>query len=388
MGWRQRPESDGVNIDPFNAPDPVMPGGEPDFARDPAEGDADGIERVVRRNERREPGHFRHRAGSDWHRSPKTPGPSMDGRTAARTQAPEGSPAPSPIADAEAAERRAAEERRVKRADARRQIAKAERRAGKTRGKGSGGRRLGCIIALVVIVATGVIGPLISCSAVLLDGIFDDGSSGYDYIYEYDYTDGDATSPADWDALDAADEGAAELARTTTEESLQAMVACDQACVDAVSERFAESFESWTSVSPEEAGIDADAVARWALENMTYEVDADSVSAYATDAEDGDGYDVPTYIDASVSCPDLGDVVMGLREVIVDQTDLWSGEPLDDADRELIADELDRLMADTAFADGSLYLSYDVAADAEGTPRSIELTSHDGITEAVAPYFF
>ena len=36
----------GTNIDPFNAPDPIMPGGEPDFLQHEAR-DIDGIERRI-----------------------------------------------------------------------------------------------------------------------------------------------------------------------------------------------------------------------------------------------------------------------------------------------------------------------------------------------------
>ena len=67
MAWKPRTPEREPNIDPFNAPDPVMPGGEPEMepARERPDGD-DGIGRMARRNERKEPGHGKHRPQRSW----------------------------------------------------------------------------------------------------------------------------------------------------------------------------------------------------------------------------------------------------------------------------------------------------------------------------------
>lgn len=364
MGWKQRLGMGETQIDPFNAPDPVMPGGEPDLGLhgDVDLHDGDGLDRMARRNERHEPGHHEHRPHlshdeNDRHPAGGAPSPVEDAEE-------EGGH--SPEFSSESAERRWRRARH--REDVRR--ARAEYRSER---KGAKKGRTGCLVLLIIFLLFGSwIGSFASCVFSTIEDAFDGDSS-------YDYED-DGYGDATYDSVTAYDAVAEEFSSSTAEYELDSLVGGDEHYVGLVAQNFSEDFESWTGTSVEEAGIDADEVARWALAHTTYDIE----SAYVFGEQTSDGYAFESTVYFYLYAPRTSELAAGLSTFMSDEYDLWSGEVLTDGDREDIRAELERLM-DEAEA-GENYMSFDFAVtmDADGENPQFELVNQLEFDDRIA----
>lgn len=266
-------------VDPFNAPDPIMPGGEQSM--DPGDTSGGGLERFGRR--RRRGGPSRRQAAHNYQAPIERPdayeAPSTDGTpgTVARERA------------------------RQAKAKAREKM-----RAAKSAATGGrGGRRRGCLIVIIFLfVISGVASALVeSCGALFDDLVSSDSATtsygDYDADYGYDvvYTSESALEehassqlPGMFDEL-LADEGG-----TLTQELAGA---------------FDENFTAWCMVPPAEVGIDSTEVARWVLDNTVCELD--SIYANATSDPYGDvPYEVSVYF--YCSSPDVDDLCFEMSD--------------------------------------------------------------------------
>lgn len=339
----------GTNIDPFNAPDPIMPGGEPDFLQQEAR-DIDGIERVILRNERKEPGHGAHRARMPWKRQQaETP-------RAKRNASPVHTDTPARTASSanDAGTRRPARPRRSKQTEPTAKTSKNK-------------RGCGCIVLLLIFIITGQLSSIIaSCSSSLEAGFEDSwsqdddswSSSSNGFVNDEDYYDDDVAYELEEDFET--------LCQDETRTTLDAMAAGDASYTDLVVSGFTQSFETYLGISPADAGIDTAAIAQQALAS----IDDDIESAYAYAYASEDGYDLECTVYFDFSMIDIRDLVYDLSS-FVDTNDQLSqaiyDEALTEQDKQLLRDELARLMEDPEEYDTFTCIDFTGSAELDGT---------------------
>ena len=373
MGWKQRLGMSETEIDPFNAPDPIMPGGEPDLGlRDDGDlHDGDGLDRMARRNERHEPGRREHR-----------PHLSHDTDDAQPADAYPAGGAPSPVKGAEEAGDHSPEfssesaERRWRRARHREDVrrARAEYRSER---KGAKKGRTGCLVLLIIFLLFGSwIGSFASCVFSTIEDAFD-GDSSYDYSYDYE---DDGYEDATYDSVTAYDAVAEEFSSSTAEHELDSLVGGDEYYVGLVAQNFSEDFESWTGASVEDAGIDADEVARWALAHTTYDIE----STYVFGDQTSDGYTFESTVYFYLYAPRTSELAAGLSTFMSDEYDLWSGEVLTDGDREDIHAELERLMDEAEASENYMAFDFAVTMDADGENPQFEIVNQQEFDDRIA----
>lgn len=357
--------------DPFNAPDPIMPGGEPDLsfeadaepdlnpspASDTASDagrDADGIERMARRNEQREPGHHRHR--------PQRPAqPKRRAAQSGGTARTHRAGRPSHNAGTSGAARTQDTPRPRKRSHA------------------------GCIVLVIIllIVSGGISAAFSACSAAIdtaVTGIEQLFSGESDRTAERD-DDRPAYSTPDHSAVDL---DAAERAEDRAEERAAELVSSElddarngsEAAVTLVAARFEDTFTSYCNITPAQAGIDAAAVARWALAGM----DATVESSYASsDPVPGGGYALDCSVYYDVTAPDVTDLILDLYDFITDSygyrfADGGSSDTaLAPEMQQAIAAELARLQQAPETHDLYLYVDLTGAASAAGDVTDLSI---------------
>ena len=360
LGWNEPP------IDPFNAPDPIMPGGEPDFepAREHPDPD-DGIGRIARRNEMKEPGHFLHRARRD---EPTAPSRSTSPVT------PEDAPAPqnTPRVPEKPARRRQAPFRA---ASATTPSTSEER--GKTRRKS-----LGCIVALIIAFTlfSNLFGLLASGCSAMMDIFFEsdaDSSYDYDYDYEYEYSD-----EYDHEAESAAEEAGDAKAWEITADNLESMVNAEEPFLGSTVEALGQTIESYTGYTADELGIDTEAAARSLLERSSYEID----HSYTFVDPASEGYALDCSIYFYVHFPNYRDAVSELSETIWDleaEGFLEDGTLPEDLSAQ-IREDFTTLLDETSDEERYLYLELVGTADEEG--GNVQVSLADGAWDETFRY--
>ena len=348
-----------VNIDPFNAPDPIMPGGEPDFLQQETR-DIDGIERVVLRNERKEPGHSAHRARLPWKRSRSDAAHQQRNASPVRSESDEAPSHTRTAPDAAPTRRRPSPPRRLD-------------EAGNTRGN-KRKRGCGCLVFLLVMIIISSLGGVIaSCSDSLEAGFEDSWSSGYTWSENSDGFVNDEEY-YDYDVAYQLEEDFEDLCRDETRGIFDAMAAGDATYADLVVSGFTESLDVYLGISPADAGIDTAAIAQQALASIDYELD----SAYAYTYASEDGYDLTCTVYLDFSMIDVRDLAYGLSTYVSEHEDLdqaiYNGA-LTEEDKQLLRDELARLMNNPEAYETFTYIDYVGAAELDGT----ELAITDGI---------
>lgn len=298
MAWEPRTHEREPNIDPFNAPDPIMPGGEPEFEPPRERPDADdGVGRMVRRNERKEPGHGKHRPQRSWRSLDSTPSSADSGPV-------------SPIREEEDGARHAQGKQQdlESSANAWRARKAAKRRSGDGSGWKKRSSRLGCLIAFIFMLAfSGIVSTLFESCSSCVDSVF------FEDTYEDDYDDTyyDYDSDAYWLAQD-------DLKAATEEVTVSALEAAregDVAYREIVASAFADAFTKASGVEPESIGLDTLEISELILSNITYDID--SIYAFGDATEDGFVFSCSSYFDFTIpSARDLGyqvgEFVLGL----------------------------------------------------------------------------
>lgn len=335
MSTRRHAPSDAPRgIDPFNAPDPIMPGGEPTF--DDAEdespdtaGNADSNYHQRKRSWRafddaspskrlsaartstrvdtqtNAQGNGQHAASGSSHYRTKPYQAPVEHPDAYEAPNTDGTPG------TVAAERAGHALKQAKRAAKR-----AQQRAGERK------RNRGCLVAvLVIFLISGGISLLEGACSAAFDAVdealFSSPQGSYhsaddasdDSSDEYRYGNG-----LTYDEADQLENDAEQAVRSQAQSDLTALVAdADGTLATRLSEEFADSFQSYSGTSLEAAGIDSHEVARWVLDNTTYDV-TDSLAYF--DSYDALTISATAYFDATA--PDIDDVAYYVSSYIFD----------------------------------------------------------------------
>ena len=311
MNWKRTFGTTPLQPTPFNAPDPSCRAASPTWSPAPDSAGAsrdsfDGIERIARRNERREPGHFHHRAHlSSKKRAPKpssandsqpiesASGPidagasqtgatlhgvqegyrapaeppedyqppklTRNGRPAGMPAPQQGHPPPQP--------HRLHHRRHHLLLDLRERL---------------GAHRLELLC--------------------LIDDIFE-GDSGYDGYSDTAYD--SYGNDYDYDLEYQIEDESEALATEQVEDLLARIAAGDAELVARGVEQVEDTFQSYYELTPAEMGVDAEAFVRWQFAQMTYQVE--SVYAYVDPASDGFSLEGTVYVD--IQMPTLNDLL-------------------------------------------------------------------------------
>ena len=351
MAWKPHFTDPEPNIDPFNAPDPIMPGGEPDFEMSCEEPDADdGIGRMARRNERKEPGHRNHRPQRARHDR------SGDSGSTKPVDAPV-----SPVREETPPEPKAAPTGRRERGQRERRAV--ERGVRKTLAGGGPEKRrtnFGCLIVFILFFTlSGAIGALFEGCSSCVDSIFSED----DYTYEEDYTYEDSYD-YDSDAYGVARDALVEETENATAAELEFAISGGEPYVERVMAGFSYGFTNMMGFTPEEAGIDVRPTAERVLARGTYDID--STYAFGDATADGFAFECSSYF--YITMPDLtelgydaADFLRGLHDGIESAADVT------DSDRA----ELEAYLAQEveALAPTEMYesMEFTATADAAGT---------------------
>lgn len=295
--WQPRREQ-RTQIDPFNAPDPVMPGDDAVVMEPDAQA-----------------GHARDRAAETKARGAEQRDPNADA-----------SPSPAPRS------KRTAAKRRMRRAAADDPTSPWARRASR-----AALRVVAALFAVIVIV------NVVNIGGALVSSLFDAWSSGTSDLGhhddDYDYYDDDY----DYDAAARAEADMETEASSLVEAELRAYVGAGDPEVAGAGESISLAIESWAGVDPATLGVDPTDLARWALESSSYEMS----DAYAFAEPDAGGFLIEGDVFYYLTAPDLDLVVDGLASLCRDEL----GEALERGDltveeRALVSERLEALKAD------------------------------------------
>ena len=391
MAWLRSHRDE--NIDPNNAPAPVMPLDEP--AHEAPDLD-DGMMRLKRREARerfadaareaahtyRPPEHDRHAGG---HHAPNTPAPDPALDDPVATTAPtstDASPihggldAPMPSWEPHRAANGGSDEE-----DGRSPVTTSSSpapanepappgrqswqhpsdqvAAAEAHGTTSRKRHRTCsyyigILILIGIFGFGTIGSLLSSCAAnvgsFVEGFFDEDAPRYTEIEE--------PAPA------AVDEAVENAAQTETKQRLDAMIAGESHELDRFAEGVTALFRSYCGATPEELGLDAREIALWQLGHTTYTL----TEAYAFLTDAGDGYEGTATVYFELSTPDVGTLALELAGFLPNGY-LGEGEAstLSSEDLQAIRAAYDELTAgEPAYRELSSSMDFEAATDSEG----------------------
>ncbi|WP_288737745.1 hypothetical protein [uncultured Enorma sp.] len=321
----RRSHSGDENIDPFNAPNPVMPSEEPEHeSPDPG----DGIAHIRQRDKRRrqkvlgaasnsyQPPTYNHddalpAQASAWQGA----GASMDPVSTTAPGADAGSApirggygapvqegsfgaAPSGDDGAEAGTSTGTD------ADTESAALRHRHRGGrKARGGSAGGdkpnagaRKASCILYLIIfILLSGAItsgaGMLLSsCSAAVggfFEGIFADDGPRYEDI--------EPSAPSE------VEDAVVSAVQTETKLQLDALIAGESDGVSRFEQGVTDAFQSYCGATPEELGLSAHEIAIWQLSHASYDLS----SAYAYLSQVGEGYEGTANVYFDFTTPDI-----------------------------------------------------------------------------------
>lgn len=390
MAWKRFPTED-ENIDPFNAPDPVMPIDEP--VREELDLD-DGVARLSRRNVRKrfqdasrtpkrayQPPVHHDTSSTSSHPAVAAPEGSSDAADpvaaaspiassepvhgeygqAPRSEAPNepSSPAPSSADPSHrdthtwhrtSQQAPAPEDVRVKR-------------------KGGCGRMI-IILIIILFAVPSIFGSLLfSCSACASD-VFESFFSDTD-----EYTDDNYSSNASFAVNDISPdvENHAIIRATAV---LEATTAADETALGVMEQGVIDAFADYLDMTPEELGLDAREIAAWVLENTNYE----TTSSYCSLYSEGDGYAGTADVYFDITIPSVSSIASNLsmelldHEIYVYAADFNASK----LDRELVQELLDGILAGTSsysveYRDLASSMTFDVSANEEGTNIELEL---------------
>lgn len=390
MAWKRFPTED-ENIDPFNAPDPVMPVDEP--AREELDLD-DGVARLSRRNVRKrfqdasrtpkrayQPPVHHDTSSTSSHPAVAAPEGSSDPADPVAATSPiandepihggydqasrskvsdaSDSPAPSPVGSSHrdthtwhrtSQQAPAPEDVRVKR-------------------KGGCGRMI-IILIIILFAVPSIFGSLLfSCSACASD-VFESFFSDTD-----EYTDDNYSSNASFAVNDISPdvENHAIIRATAV---LEATTAADETALGVMEQGVIDSFVNYLGMTPEELGLDAREIAAWVLENTSYETTSSSGSLYS----EGDGYAGTANVYFDITVPSVNSIASNMSLELLDHEIYVYAANFDAAglDHELVQELLAGILSGTSsysveYRDLASSMTFDVSANEEGTNIDLEL---------------
>lgn len=368
MAWKfSRSEPD---IDPFNAPDPVMPTDEPSFEMDVD----DGAERLRRHEEER-----RLRTWTSAHgRHKGIPSAHLANSRAESHQA----QAAELFGETDHAEdswrARAAEQAKHSARTARSSRAKHDRHAwhqrfaaqatdGAEGARRSAMRRLRTAVALAVFL--GILGvflaPLLSMCSSVLDGVLTtrEDVSNIDLEFDIEYDPSIYSQVCD---------DFEELAITATEDRLSQIAAGEDGYLERVSAAFSSTFEACAGVTAEEAGVDAQEVASWMLAHSSYTLEDSTSYGSATQ----EGFEITSSVYFDFAMPDVDHVVSDLwLDMQYRDPAIFTGDSVSDEERATAQAAVDALITQDGRAqmdETYTYMHYIGTSTLEG--EELELT--------------
>lgn len=321
----RRSHSGDENIDPFNAPDPVMPSEEPE--REDPDPD-DGIARIKRRDERRrgklsgaasnsyQPPTYNHDDASSAHGSawqgasgsmdPVSATAPEDGAGSAPIHggydAPEqgGSFGAAPSGDngTDAGASTGTDADAESASSHHRHRSKREPHAPRThRGEqNTNTHKASCILYLIIFIllsgaiASGAGMLLSSCSAAVggfFEGFFEDDGPRYEDI--------EPSAPSE------VEDAVVNAVQTETKLQLDALIAGESDGVSRFEQGVSDVFESYCGATPEELGLSAHEIAIWQLSHASYDLS----SAHAYLSQIGEGYEGTANVYFDFTAPDI-----------------------------------------------------------------------------------
>ena len=353
--YRDRPDK---QIDPFNAPDPIMPGGEQTM--DPGEAHGGGLERFSRTRA----GESKRRHTSHHYQAPR--------EHADAYEAPSTDGTPGTVAAERA--RHAAEETKRAAQKAKRAAKAAAKRA---RGSERQSSRRGCLVkAILLVIAFSMLG---SCSSILSELFY---SNDYSISSSDSYSSDSYSSDTYTYSNGLTSEEMSELEHAVERAAMdQFMLDMDALLADGdgtlsqrLATRFSESFSLYCNTTVENAGLDAAAVARWALDAVRFEVTGANMWA---DSYDDLFFTGSVYFDAFV--PDVDDVAYELSSYIYDHfADSYStGMVFDETQRAELAEALTQAEESAlAETEARTFFMQEYQGTSDTTGATIEL-AHD-----------
>ena len=273
----RRSHSGDENIDPFNAPDPVMPSEEPE--REDPDPD-DGIARIKRRDERRR-GNMSGAASNSY----QPPTYNHDDASSAHGSSWQGA---STGTNAGAESASSHHHNRSKRAP----------RAPRTHHseQNTSSRTASCAIYLIIFIllsgaiASGAGMLLSSCSAAVGDvfeGLFEDDGPRYEDI--------EPSAPRE------VEDAVVSAVQTETKLQLDALIAGESDGVSRFEQGATDIFQSYCGATPEELGLSAHEIAIWQLSHASYDLS----SAHAYLSQIGEGYKGTANVYFDFTAPDI-----------------------------------------------------------------------------------
>lgn len=304
--WQPRREQ-RTQIDPFNAPDPVMPGDDAVVMEPDAHA-----------------GHASHKTFETKARPTGPRAPSADAGP---------SPAPAP--------KRPLARQRGRKADKDDPTSPWARKASR-----AALRMVAIVFAVIVVV------NVVSIGSALVSSLFDAWTSdANDYDYYEDYYD-----DYDFEAASYAEGVMEDEVSSRVEAELRAYVNADDAAVASASESISLEIEDWTGLDPATLGVDATELARWALANSSYEMS----DAYASAEPSEGGHLIEGDVYYYVTVPDLYTVISGISSLCYNELyDARYRGALTPDERDLVARRLESLRSAALDEPLELYCSVD-----------------------------
>lgn len=377
MAWKFSRNNES-QTDPFNAPDPEMPGGEPWHETfDADEEDTESAHREERERRREQ-----ERRKEQKRRAKRTRNLSDSSDTSLfRDTARRGSTA------AARSDRHTWHQQRDTRrtATSRDETARVARHTIDAETTHKKKRRLlTYIMMLIVIVITvNIIGPLLySCTAIFVD--HDEGdSSSSSYSYSYVSPD-DNLSGYDPNVYGQVSADLDAMAQDETIRTLDSMIAGDDYYLDIAEQQIDDLLDLYYGYTAEDLGIDSRALAAELLGRITYTFDTSYCYGEATDDE----YlmDCSTYFDLEI--PDTSSIISAINENLPDDLSLYTlNAPLSEAEQAEVATALEAALDDPSIDSREWYLlmEYQGTADLDGENCALEF-DQDAWDESVESF--
>lgn len=231
------------------------------------------------------------------------------------------------------------------------------------------------VVFFAIIVALSILNVVGSLVSSLFDWTSQEDSylEDYDYDYDFDYDDDDYYYDESTLLAESAME---EEASERVEAELRAYVGTDEAAVAHASERVSNALVEWVGLGPDVLGIDATELARWAMENSSYEMP--EAFAFAYSEPDGAGYRVEGDVFFYVTAPDLSLVIDGLASLRWDELDSAAERgSLTSGERALVSERLEALKSEalSETEERLLSASFEGSANEDGTVEDVTFST-------------
>ena len=367
----KRSKRNEVNIDPFNAPDPVMPSGEPDLmgVYDPVVSSEEDFVRAFQSSKTSKPARDR-KVGSQtdthtWHE---------ETYTAPSYSAPEVQEAPTSVPSSAPASsfnppKRSHRKKRVREVEP------------KPRAQKSLLQRVFTAIVFII-----VIGQFFTLIPSCIDSFSSNFSGNDDYEYYSDYSYSNPLDDMDYSySLEAGittidpsapwyenSDAFDDLASDVFSAEMDSIIAGESPYPEQAAAVFEYEFSSSCGFDLSEVGLDSQTIGTDMTSQITYEVssaNADNLDSYNYQA----GFTTTGTLFFYVDCPDVASIAWDLASYVNYDLDLEPGDTVSEEDMELIAAEYNRLLTETSLRNRFLMVDFSATVAPGGSDVTISL---------------